>query len=142
MRLLAIAVLQPIATPILSAACPLITPRVPAFWIQNDGAVVTVMRTVETRMSHTGDAALVSNLRSFGLGVPGSCAKVRAAIAQAGALTGAGCVYCGVSVGRQICATVVSQSVGRIEQGAVRRCSSGRHATVDSGCRENCVAYV
>ena len=55
-------------------------PYVGLFWIQNDGAVVTVMRTVETRMIHTGDAARVSDVRSFGLGVSGSCAEVRAAI--------------------------------------------------------------
>ena len=56
---------------------------------------MTVVRMVETRVSHTGDTTLVSDVRSFGLGVPGSCAKVRAGIAQAGALTGAGCAHCG-----------------------------------------------
>ena len=62
----------------------------------NDGAVVTVMRTVETRVSHTSDAARVSDVRSFELGVSGSCAEVRAAVAQAGALIGGGCECCSV----------------------------------------------
>jgi hypothetical protein len=48
----------------------------------NDGAVVTSMRTVETPMSHTGDAALVSDVCSFRFGGPGICANLGVGIAQ------------------------------------------------------------
>jgi hypothetical protein len=70
---------------------------------------VTFMRTVETRVSHTGDATLVSDVRSFRLGVPGSCAKVRAGIAHAGALTVAGCAQGIAWVGRQVCCRMLSR---------------------------------
>ena len=56
---------------------------------------MTVARIVEHAVAADvcgdGDAALVSDVRWFRLGVPDSCAKVRARVAQAGALTGAGC---------------------------------------------------
>jgi hypothetical protein len=63
---------------------------------------VAVMRTVETRVSHTGHATFVSDVRSFRLGVPGSCARMRARVAHAGALTAAGRAHGSGSVGRQV----------------------------------------
>src|SRR5271167_1657591 len=44
-RLLTIAVLQPIVSPLLSISCRLITPYIPPFWFKNDGTVVTLTRT-------------------------------------------------------------------------------------------------
>ena len=45
MRLLTIAVLQPIVSPLLSISCRLITPYIRPFWFKNDGTVVTLART-------------------------------------------------------------------------------------------------
>ncbi len=45
MRLLTIAVLQPIVSPVLSISCRLITPYIRPFWLKNDGTVVTLART-------------------------------------------------------------------------------------------------
>jgi hypothetical protein len=73
---------------------------------------MTVARTVEhavaTDVCADDDASLVSDVRSFRLGVPGSCAKVRAGIVQAGALTGAGSAHCIASVGRRVCCRLSS----------------------------------
>jgi hypothetical protein len=44
-RLLTIAVLQPIVSPVLSISCRLITPYIRPFWFKNDGTVVTLART-------------------------------------------------------------------------------------------------
>jgi hypothetical protein len=44
-RLLTIAVLQPIVSPLLSISCRLITPYIRPFWFKNDGTVVTLART-------------------------------------------------------------------------------------------------
>src|ERR1019366_850598 len=44
-RLLTIAVLQPIVSPLLSISCVLITLYVRPFWFKNDGTVVTLART-------------------------------------------------------------------------------------------------
>ena len=70
---------------------------------------MTVMRTVEKRVCCSGDAALVSNVRSFRSGVPRSRAKVRAGIAHAGALTVAGCAQGIAWVGRQVCCRMLSR---------------------------------
>ena len=43
-RLLTIAVLQPIVSPLLSISCRLITPYIRPFWFQNDGTVVALAR--------------------------------------------------------------------------------------------------
>jgi hypothetical protein len=48
-RLLPIAVLQPILSHLLSVSCHLITPYVRPFSFQNDGAVVTRARAIVTR---------------------------------------------------------------------------------------------
>jgi hypothetical protein len=64
---------------------------------------VTVMRTVETHVSHTGHATLVSDVRSFRLGVSGSCARVRERVVHAGVLPGAGCAHRSGTVGRHVC---------------------------------------
>lgn len=45
MRLLTIAVLQPIVSPLLSISCRLITPYIRPFCFKNDGTVVTLART-------------------------------------------------------------------------------------------------
>src|SRR5664280_2049101 len=44
-RLLTIAVLQPIVSPLLSISCRLITPYIRPIWFKNDGTVVTLTRT-------------------------------------------------------------------------------------------------
>src|ERR1019366_1564867 len=44
-RLLTIAVLQPIVSPVLSISCRLITPYIRPFCFKNDGTVVTLART-------------------------------------------------------------------------------------------------
>ena len=67
------------------------------FFLEIDRETMTVARIVEHAVAADvcgdGDAALVSDVRWFRLGVPDSCAKVRARVAQAGALTGAGCAH-------------------------------------------------
>jgi len=64
---------------------------------------MTVARIVEHAVAADvcgdGDAALVSDVRWFRLGVPDSCAKVRARVALAGALTDAGCASVGCQIG-------------------------------------------
>ena len=112
----------------LSAACLLITPCIGPLWIQNDGAVVAVMRTVATQVSCSGEAALVSDARSVRLGVSVSCARVRARVvrarvAHAGALTGAGCVHFSGSVGGQVCCRWSSWQDAAVQ----RSCGGGVH---------------
>ena len=69
-----------------------------------------------------GDAALVSDVRWFRLGVPDSCAKVRARVALAGALTDAGCASVGCQIGCRLLSwrdTAVQRSCG---SGVYARC--------------------
>ena len=83
----------------------------------------TVEHTVATVVCGDGDATLVSDVRSFRLGVPGSCARVRARVALAGALTGAGCAHCVASVGCQIGCRLLSWRDTAVQ----RPCGGGVH---------------
>jgi hypothetical protein len=65
-RLLTIAVLQPIVSPLLSISCRLTTPYIRPFWFKNDGTVVTLTRT-------TCDASRAAMVRSSCTLVPVRC---------------------------------------------------------------------
>ena len=88
--------------------------------MKNDGAVVTVMRGVTTRLCCRGDAAPISDVHSVWLGPPGSCARV----ALAGALRGAGCAHYVASVGCQIGCRLLSWQDSAVQ----RSCGSGVYA--------------
>src|SRR5665811_189514 len=67
-RLLTIAVLQPIASPVLSISCRLITPYIRPFWLKNDGTVVTTRaHCLRCVVCSHGAAVLVHSSR---FGVP------------------------------------------------------------------------
>ncbi|HVO61693.1 MAG TPA: hypothetical protein VMT53_12215 [Terriglobales bacterium] len=82
-------------------------PIVFPFFLEIDRETMTVARVVEHAVAADvcgdGDAALISDERWFRLGVPDSCAKVRAGFVQAAALTGAGCAHRSAEVGCQAC---------------------------------------
>src|ERR1017187_900017 len=103
-RLLTIAVLQPIVSPLLSISCRLITPYIRPFWSKNDGTVVTLERT-------SFDASCAAMVPQFLYAHSGlvfrQLPKLRARVAQAGAATRAGRVHRSGSVGRLMCSTIV-----------------------------------
>ena len=105
-------------------------PIVFPFFLEIDRETMTVARIVEHAVAADvcgdGDAALVSDVRWFRLGVPDSCAKVRARVAQAGALTGAGCAHYVASVGCQIGCRLLSWQDSAVQRsggsGVYARC--------------------
>jgi len=95
-RLLTIAVLQPIVSPVLSISCRLITPYIRPFWLKNDGTVVTLARTafdasraaMVPQFLYTHSGLVFRQLREI----------VRARVAQAGAAKRVGCAHSSGSV--------------------------------------------
>ena len=88
-RLLTIAVLQPIVSPVSSISCRLITPCIRPFWFKNDGTVVTLERT-------GFDASCAAMVPQFlyarcGLVFRQLRDTVRTRVAHAGAAIRAGC---------------------------------------------------
>jgi len=90
-RLLTIAVLQPIVSPLLSISCRLITPYIRPFCFKNDGKVVTLARTafdascaaMVPQFLYTHSGLVFRQLREI----------VRAQVERAGATIRAGCAH-------------------------------------------------